>query len=100
MAGRLGEEEKAHYLALLLAHIESHKYYPRAARKRGIEGGVDVSFLLLPSGEIAAIDATGGPTLLRRAALKAINAALPLPTPPKPLTRSLPVKYRMAFLLQ
>ncbi|HGX92516.1 MAG TPA: energy transducer TonB [Candidatus Tenderia sp.] len=94
------EDEKQRYLKLLLAHIESHKYYPRPARKRGIEGHVNVSFSLSPSGELSAVNVAGGPALLRRAARQAVQSALPLPNPPASLSEPLPVQYRMAFMLQ
>ena len=92
--------EKQCYLMTLLAHIESHKYYPRPARRKGIEGYVNVSFLLFPSGELSAVKVAGGPALLHRAARKAVQSALPLPKPPSLFSEPLPVKYRMAFILQ
>ena len=93
------EEEKQRYLSTLLAHIEKHKYYPRPAQKRGIQGHVNVSFSLSPSGNISSIDVNGGPAVFQRAARKAVNAALPLPKPPESIEEALPVEYRMAFLL-
>lgn len=99
-SGFMYEEEMQHYLAKLLAHIESHKYYPRLARKRGIEGGIHVSFLLSPTGAVSAIKIKNGPKILRQAARKAIDAALPLPKPPEPLIKALLVEYRMTFVLQ
>ena len=99
-SGFMSEEEKQHYLAKLLAHIESYKYYPRLARKRGIEGGIHVSFLLSPTGAVSVIKIKNGPKILRQAARKAIDAALPLPKPPEPLIKALLVEYRMTFVLQ
>lgn len=93
------EEEKQLYLSTLLAHIEAHKYYPRSARKKGIQGHVKVSFSLSPSGNISAINVKGGSAILQRAAFKAVNASLPLPKPPESIEEVLPIEYRMAFLL-
>ena len=93
------EKEKQRYMNTLLAHIESHKFYPRSARKRGIQGHVNVSFSLSPSGNISTINVKGGSTILQRAACNAVNASLPLPKPPESLEEALPVTYRMAFLL-
>ena len=97
---QMTESERQQYLRLLLAHIESHKYYPRSARSRGVEGYVNVSFVLSPEGELSAIEVEGGSAVLRRAAGKAIAAAQPLPQPELALLSALPVTYRMEFMLQ
>jgi protein TonB len=91
------EEEKRRYLAQLLARIEQQKHYPRAARRRGIQGEVAVSFRLLSNGMIADLQIGTGPRVLRRAAARAVESALPLPPPPAPLGK---VAYAMRFSLQ
>jgi protein TonB len=70
------------YLARLLAHIDSHKFYPRAARRRGQEGDVHVMFYLLQDGGIRALEISGDNRQLCEAAKRAVQAALPLPQPP------------------
>ena len=62
-----------------LRHIEQHKFYPQAARKRGLEGAVQVSFRLLGEDRIEDLTVTGGHKLLRKSAEKAVRSALPLP---------------------
>ncbi len=70
------------YLARLLAHIDSHKFYPRAARRRGQEGDVHVMFYLLQDGGIRALEISGDNRQLCEAAKHAVQAALPqLPAP-------------------
>ncbi len=90
---------KNHYLNNLLIYIEGHKYYPKSARKRGINGSIEVSFELLKNGEINDLKASGGPMILRKAAEQAIVSALPFPVPPAEVNCPLQVSYAMQFQL-
>ncbi|MEW7976043.1 MAG: TonB family protein [Candidatus Sedimenticola endophacoides] len=74
------------YLARLLAHIEREKFYPGAARRRGIEGEVVIDFTLGCDGRPGPVQARRGHKLLRGAATSAVERAHPLPTPPPPST--------------
>ena len=96
----LAESQKIDYYSLLRAHIESRKYYPRRARKLGIEGDVEVSFVLLENGEASNITSTGGHRLLNQAAIKSISEAMPLPAPPATLKLPLAVTFNMHYDLQ
>lgn len=87
------------YLAELLAKIEANKYYPTVARRRNIEGKIEVSFRLACDGEVTELKISGRHSLLRKAAGKAINAAQPLPEPPSQVECPLPVNYAMAYTL-
>jgi len=88
------------YLARLLAHIDSHKFYPRGARQRGQEGDVHVKFYLLQDGGIRALEISGGSRLLRTAAERAVQAALPLPQPPESVNLGEQVSFSMQFRLK
>jgi protein TonB len=90
---------RKHYLNNLLTYIEGHKYYPQSARKRGINGSIDVSFELLNNGEINGLKASGGPMVLRKAAEQAVANALPFPVPPAEVNCPLQVSYDMQFQL-
>lgn len=93
------ESERQHYLARLLEHIARYKHYPRAARRRGIEGDVRVSFLLAEDGTVRNIHIDSGFGVLRNAALHALRQAQPLPVPP-PAWGKEPLKFTMRFHLQ
>jgi protein TonB len=88
------------YLARLLAHIDSHKFYPRSARRRGQEGDVNVMFYLLRDGSIRALEVSGGSRQLREAAQRAVQAALPLPQPPASINLHEQVSFSMQFRLK
>jgi len=91
--------ERETYLARLLAHIDSHKFYPRSARQRGEKGEVRVSFYLLSDGAIRDLQITGGSKALRLAARQAIQNALALPVPPDSLELQAPVSFGMVYRL-
>lgn len=85
-----------HYLSKLLTHIESFKYYPRAAQQREIEGAVTVSFRLLADGMIDNLSVSGAHLLLQKAAQSAVQQALPML--PAPMDMRLP--FQVSFVMQ
>lgn len=97
---QLTERDKEAYLARLLAHIERHKRYPRVARRRGLEGRVEVSFRLLGAGNIEGLKAEGTLGPLRRAAEAAVRDSVPLPVPPEGMQLPLEVRFGMVFSLR
>jgi len=93
------EEIKQRYLVELMAHIESHKWYPKAARRRGIQGEVQVSFILLPDGTIKDVEVRNGPEVLVAAAGSAVSKALPMPRPPSEVHCPMHCEFSMRFAL-
>lgn len=88
------------YLQQLLAHIETNKQYPRAARRRHIEGVVMVSFELLADGSYRGLTVSGGHGLLDAAAEDAVKDSVPMPVPPKGMKIPLQVQFEMVFTLR
>ncbi len=73
------ETEKQNYLGLVAEHINSYKYYPRSAIRRGTEGQVEVSFDLQPDGSIENLRTQGEHSVLLGASQRSIEQALPMP---------------------
>ena len=94
------KRETERYLTEVMAHIEQHKWYPKAARRRGIEGEVNVSFTLLPDGSAYQLVVENGPSLLVAAAKKAVERATPMPQPPANIHCPLECQFRMRFNLK
>ena len=94
------EQAKHEYLRRLMAHIDSHKNYPRAARRRGIEGDVAVSFRLLHGGEVSDVSIDDGHRVLRKAVQEAIAAAQPMPAPPPSIELPLAISFNVQFSLK
>jgi protein TonB len=93
------EQARRSYLGQLLAHIESHKFYPRAARRRGLQGVIQVSFVLQGNGQISDILLEDGHEVLRKAVEEAVRAALPMPAPPRDVPTPLRVSFGIEFKL-
>ncbi len=88
------------YLSRLLAKIEKNKFYPTVARKRNLQGMIQVRFRLGCGGEVEAVEIDGKHSLLRKAAMKAIEAAKPLPKIPDEIECPMLVNYAMAYELE
>jgi len=95
----LTEQEKQRYLADIMAHIEQHKWYPAAARRRGIQGAVKVAFLLMADGSVRHVEVEEGPKALRVAAEQAVISAEPMPMPPVDIHCPLRCEFSMRFAL-
>lgn len=94
------EQAKHEYLRSLMAHIESHKHYPLAARRRGIEGEVSVSFTLSEGGKAVNVKVAQGHRVLRKAVEDALAAAQPLPPPPAELELPYAISFSVQFHLR
>jgi len=66
---------------LVRSHLESFKYYPASARRRGIAGYVDVGFMLTKNGSADQVSVVHGSgyAVLDHAALKTVHRAQPFP---------------------
>ncbi len=93
------EKARQEYLRHLLGYIESNKFYPAAARRRGLEAMVTISFELLADGRIRSLNVSGGHKILRSAAEEAVKHSLPLPKPPAVLVTPFTVNFSMAYQL-
>lgn len=96
----LVEQAKQEYLRRLMAHIEAYKHYPRAARRRGLEGDVTISFVLHETGRVSTVTAEGAHRLLLTAASEAVNAAQPMPEPPASQALPWEIAFTMRFTLR
>ena len=96
----IAEAQNVDYFSLLQARIESRKYYPRSARKQGIEGNVDASFRLFKDGEVRDITTSGAHRLLNHAASQAIKKSLPFPAPPDSIDLPKTIHFSMHYDLK
>jgi len=93
-------EQKQQYMQKLMAHIDAHKFYPSAARRRGIEGEVQVSFNLTTDKTPVNIEMNGGISILQRAARQALQDASPFPEPPTDVFFNSPIVISMVYALE
>jgi len=68
-------------LDLVQSRLEANKFYPASARRRGIEGEVELGFALNGEGlaDAVMILAGSGHTILDRAAMQTVHRAQPFP---------------------
>ncbi|WP_078458875.1 TonB family protein [Solemya velum gill symbiont] len=93
------KKKRDQYKARLLAKIESKKHYPTAARRRNVEGRIGVSFKIGCGGKLSNLKIDKGHVLLSKATKKAVNAAKPLPPPPKGECPQV-IRFSMAFQIK
>jgi len=92
-------DERESYLTRMLAHIDSHKFYPRKARNRGMEGEVKIAFYLHKDGSISDLEVSGASRVLRTAAKQAVKRALSLPRPPESFHLQQQIRFGMVYRL-
>jgi TonB family protein len=83
--------------------IANAKYYPRMARRRGMEGQPVIAFTLDRRGQLTKVDLakTSGYQLLDQAALDAVQQGAPYPEIPAPLKmNSFQFKLPISFVLK
>jgi TonB family protein len=80
--------------ALISARIQAHRRYPLLARKRGLEGTVEVVFRVDAAGNVTdlRVDKSAG-ELFDAAAVEAVRAAAPLPACTQPVR--VPIRFRL-----
>lgn len=93
------QRKRQQYLHELLKHIESHKFYPRAARRRAVEGRVNIVFVLQDDGYYEQLELDGRHKLLVNAARQALEAARPLPVPPVDIGLSRRIEFTIEYSL-
>ena len=96
------ESVRQQYLQQIAALLEQHKFYPRSARRRHIEGEVEVSFELLANGDIRGLRIRDGHRSLQQAVRASVESALPFPPLPQSMHSidHLPIHYVMRFALE
>ena len=93
------QQKREQYLQKLLSHIELFKFYPRAARRRSMEGNVIIVFTLQDDGSYQQLVLNGKRSVLVNATRMALEAATPLPVPADDLEFSRQIKFTMMYSL-
>jgi protein TonB len=78
--------------------IEKHKFYPRIAQKRGVEGIVKVKFTILKNGRVSTISVRGS-KMFYKSAKEAVRNAFPISVKNIPIrlpkSVTLPIHYNI-----
>jgi len=94
---------EADYLATLASWLARHKRYPRAARRRNLEGVATLSFTVNAAGNVLryAVVKSSGYEVLDREVENMLQRAEPLPSLPQDLGRAslditIPIRFELA----
>jgi len=85
------------FWSALRAKIDRHKFYPRIAKKRRMEGSVKVRFTILANGRVGNISLKG-PKIFYNSARNAVKSAFPINTKKAPI--SLPTTINLTLRYQ
>ena len=88
------------YLLRLVRHIEKFKFYPGAARRRGVEGFVSIRFIISQQGEVMSLELSSPQRILKQAAEEAIHSAEPLPLPDEAGLVNQQIQFKMHYALR
>ena len=89
------------YFGMVRIKIESKKKYPVSARKRQIEGAVEVGFVIENDGQISSVEVVAASRYpdLNQAALNAVKSAAPFPRLPSGLFSG-PLKMTIKIMFE
>jgi protein TonB len=87
---------KRSFFASLRTTIQNHLRYPSAARRRGMEGEIDVRFTLANDGTINTISIQRGEAIFHNAVKTAVSSASGIDVP-KNLADSLPMEIELTL---
>lgn len=96
------EEAVFRYQDMVKRRLEQAREYPFWAKKQGLEGQVQVSFVVFPDGSSAGVKIlnSSGSQVLDRAAVRSIERASPFPRFPEKITSSqMQMEFSMIFRL-
>ncbi|TIX51494.1 energy transducer TonB [Alteraurantiacibacter aquimixticola] len=97
------QQEQSDWYALVAAHLERNKRYPREARRDGLQGTPTVRFTVDRRGRVTdiAIRNSSGHPALDEATIALLRRVSPLPAMPRSMERdsvtiSLPIEYSLS----
>lgn len=93
-------EAQQAYLLRLVRHIEKFKFYPGAARRRGVEGYVSIRFVISQQGDVLSLELSSPQRILKQAAQEAIHSAVPLPLPDEAGLVNQQIQFKMHYALR
>jgi protein TonB len=85
------------YHKKIIEIIRENLYYPNSARRRGMEGTVDLQFTIDESGRVCNINVnkTSGYAVLDKASVKTINNCIFPPPPDDFITLNIPITFKL-----
>lgn len=85
------------FIEQLRERINKNKSYPMTARRRGIEGSIEMQFYLLHNGHVKDIRYISGKTLFEKSAIEAIQKSFPMDVDKKLFTFPKEFKIKLVY---
>lgn len=98
-SGHASTAQKNRFLATVRQRINRNKSYPKAAKKRGMQGSVRVRFTILRNGHVGHIS-VAGPKMFHSSARRAIEKSFPISTKNVPLSLPKTVNLTLRYQLR
>lgn len=89
-------DEKNLFLSMIRNRIDRNKTYPRIAKRRGMQGSVNVSFTILPDGKVGNIRISG-PNAFHNSAQEAVLKSFPVSVKNAPISLPQSVSFTMHY---
>jgi len=86
-------------LSQLQRRINQNKSYPRVAKRLGLSGDVDISFTIMPDGNVANIKVNGS-RVFQSSAIKAVENSFPIDVRGAPFSLPKRINMKMKFVLR
>ncbi len=94
------KRKQALFLENMKNRINENKYYPKRAKRREIEGSVDVKFILLENGEMQNITILNGKKIFHNSVEQAIKDSFPIQIKKDLFKFPLPITLKIVFVLE
>ncbi len=94
------QQELDRFTRYLIEKINENKRYPTSARRRGIEGDVDVKFIVLADGGVDGIEILQGKSIFNRATIAAIEDSFPMKVPNSLLQLPKEFTIKLVYMLR
>ena len=96
---QISPAQKNQFLADIRAKINKHKSYPRIAKKRGMQGTVNVKFTILSSGKVGNIS-VDGPKVFHSSARNAVQSAFPISVKNAPISLPQSINIELRYQIR
>ena len=91
--------QKNQFLAAIRAKINKHKSYPRIAKKRRMQGTVDVKFTILSNGNVGNV-LVNGPKVFHTSAQNAVKSAFPIDVKNAPISLPKTINIKLRYQIR
>jgi len=78
ITNNITEAKKQNFIADLIKRINRNKSYPRVARRRSIQGTIEMKFIIQMDGRVKDIQVISGKNIFKKSAIKAIKSSFPI----------------------